>query len=275
MDPGVQAGEESPAKIAYDWDNPWTVHYFEAFNRQHDRYRHANQILVEQARIGPGQTILDYAAGTGRTAESALPWLGPAGHVLCVEPATAMREAGQKRLTDRRLSWSAELPSGGHYRRILCGAAIWQSRDLAGTINQLARLLATDGAVCFNIPGQYLGLADEPGGGEDPLLLSLPSRLGDGPNMGAGAGTALPEPLSVEKVEDYLRRSGLRPKPYSFRHRLSQSEYRDWYKIPVLTNILLPELEARERAARVDEVYERCDPNSWRWERWLGWTAWR
>jgi hypothetical protein len=50
---------------------------------------------------------------------------------------------------------------------------------------------------------------------------------------------------------------------------------RDWLKIPPLTDVLLDGLSADERAAVVDAAYTGCDPESWRWETWSGWTAWK
>lgn len=272
---GPPLARTGAAGLVYGWDDPLTVHFFEAFNRRHNRYQEANRALAEQARLEAGQAVLDFAAGTGRTAEVVLPQIGPGGRVLCVEPARAMREAGQARLEDRRVSWADRLPPDGRYQRVLCGAAIWAIPDLAGTISLLARYLPAGGALCFNIPGQYLGLADEPGGGEDPLLLRLTSLLNELAPAEAMAWPSLPDPPSVEKIEGYLRSEGLSARRFSFRYRLTQPEYRDWYKIPVLTNRLLGDLDAQERAARIDQVYERCDQESWRWEQWLGWTAWR
>ncbi|MGD2079469.1 MAG: class I SAM-dependent methyltransferase [Chloroflexota bacterium] len=273
--------QESPlakpaaARHVYEWDDPWTVRFFEAFNRRHSRYRKANRILVKQASLEAGQAVLDFAAGTGRTADAVLPQIGPDGRVLCVEPARAMREAGQARLADKRVGWSDELPAEGRYERVLCGAAIWTVPELARTISLLAHYLPVGGALCFNIPGQYLGLADEPGGGDDPFLLRLPSLLSELAPAEAMDWPAPPAALSVEEIEGFLGGEGLSARRFSFRYRLTQAEYRDWYKIPVLTNRLLPGLDAQARAARIDQVYARCDQAAWRWERWLGWTAWR
>lgn len=81
--------------------------------------------------------------------------------------------------------------------------------------------------------------------------------------------------------------------------RLTLEAYRDWLKIPAVANGMLGGLPASERSRLIDQAYaftalvgqaelpdplagttERAPPNpahggSWRWERWLGWTAWR
>ncbi|MBI2014382.1 MAG: hypothetical protein HYS77_02430, partial [Candidatus Rokubacteria bacterium] len=110
---------------AIGWDDPRTARYYEAFCAKHPRYHAANAVLIERAVLAPGQRVLDVAAGTGRTAAAALPWLHRQGRIVCVEPATAMRAVGEVRLADRRVTWTDRLPEPpARFDRILCGAAI-------------------------------------------------------------------------------------------------------------------------------------------------------
>src|SRR5215471_1072407 len=148
------------------WNDPETAAYYEAFCRRHSRYARANAALIAHARIAPGMRLLDFAAGTGRTAEAALRRLGESGSVLCVEPFFGMRAEGMRRITDSRVQWSASLPEASEsFDRVLCGAAIWQMDSLCETFRTLAALLRPGGALCFNIPAAYLLEAEEPGGG--------------------------------------------------------------------------------------------------------------
>jgi SAM-dependent methyltransferase len=176
------------------WDDPETTAYYEAFCRRHSRYLEANRALIEHAHLAPGMRVLDLAAGTGRTAKIALPELGEDGRVLSVEPSAAMHAEGMRRVTDARVQWTDVLPRAGQsFDRILCGAAIWQFEPLAETFGSLARLLRPGGALCFNLPALYLLEPDEPGGGSDPLLLSLPAAL-----MALDGSGAVEEPSSGE-----------------------------------------------------------------------------
>jgi len=256
------------------WEHPDAPVYYERFNRRHARYRAANRALVRHAALAPGMRVLDFGAGTGRTAEAALPWIGAEGRVVCVEPSPGMRAAGERRLADPRLKWVAHLPlRAARFHRILCGAGIWQVAHPAGLFERFARLLRPGGALAFNIPSAYLGIADEPGGGADPFLHQLPALLAE--------GRTLPPPVefppvpSAEEFASLLQASGLRPVPWTSRHRLTGRAYRDWLKIPALTDRLLAGLAPRERAARIDAVFRRVDAASWRWEQWSGWTAWK
>jgi SAM-dependent methyltransferase len=250
--------------MSVGWDSPRTAELYERFNARHGRYREANEALVAHAGLAGDLDVLDVAAGTGLTTEAALARLGDGAWILCFEPARAMREAGQERLTDGRISWTDELPGCGVFDRVLCGAAIWQLE-----IERLAALVAPGGALCFTIPALYVGEGEEPGGGEDPLLVDLYARLAAGRAPQAEAGAPLSD------IESLLVAAGLRPERWSFTRRITQTELRDWLAIPPLTDALLPELEPDERLRALDEAYAHVDEESWRWERWHGWTAWR
>ena len=255
-----------------EWDQTATARSYEAFCGRHGRYREANQELAAHASIGPGQRVLDVAAGTGRTAEALLPNLGPDGRVFCFEPARAMGRAGARRLRDRRVRWLAEWPDSGTFDRIVCGAGIWQLLPLAETFARLADRLRSSGALSFNIPALYLGIPDQPGAGRDPLLQELAARVTDGRTPTAGRSEPLGGP---DTIDAQLREAGLIPTRWSFEIRLTQAAYRDWLKVPPMTSGWLGGLTPEQRTERIDRAYAAVDRESWRWERWLGWTAWK
>ena len=254
------------------WDHPLTAHFYEEFCRRHSRYQEANDALVEASRIRPGMRILDIGAGTGRTAESVLPFLGD-GEVLCVEPATAMRSLGRRRIVDSRVRWVSDLPdSAGAFDRILWGAGIWQVEPIGRPFGQLARLLNPGGAICFNIPSLYLGIPDEPGGGPDPLLLELPTLLAPPEPPAESSWTS---PPVTEEIDRLLSDSGLTPERTSHRIRIMQACLRDWLKIPVMTDRPFAGMNPNERARRIDDAFQRVDADSWKWEGWVIWAAWK
>jgi hypothetical protein len=252
------------------WDDAATASAYESFCRRHSRYRRANAELVAHADIEPHHHVIDFAAGTGRTTDAILAMLGQAGRVICVEPARAMRDRGERRLTDARVIWTAELTE--HTAdRILCSAAMWQM-PIAATIEALSARLRRGGALAFNIPALYLLEPDAPGGGADPMLLGMITHL----MKGAPASTAISTSTSrVEDVARALETAGLQAKRWEFRQRLTQAAYRDWLAIPIVSKSLLGHLDTRERRARLDAAYAAADQSSWRWERWIGWTAWK
>jgi SAM-dependent methyltransferase len=260
------------------WDHPATAERYERFCRRHARYRRANDVLAREAALGSGLRVLDVGAGSGRTASAALRRLGRDGAVVCVEPAAAMREAGRRRLRDARVTWRADLPDEPEaFDRVLAGAVIWQLDPLAEWIARLAGLLRRGGALAFDIPALYLGEPDEPGGGDDPLLLDLVGRLAADR---APARRSEPPPasrwrLGLSDVEAALRAAGLAPRAWAFRQRLTQLAHARWLSIPVLTDRLLPGVAPEERDRRIARAFTGVDAGSFKWERWRGWTAWK
>ena len=255
--------------MIYGWDHPETARAYEDFCRRHPRYLVANQALIAAAALGPGQRILDLAAGTGRTAELALEHLEGRCEVACLELAAAMREIGEPRVPQAR--WISEWPLGETFDRILCGAAIWQFPRLDEIFKQASLALLPGGAFAFNIPIQYLCQPDEPGCSEDPWLTQMVSHIAEGWEAAGRDSTVMQE----SSIETKLSQAGFHTVAWGVRGKLTQAEYRDWLKIPVLTDALLTHWTAAERAARIDAAFAKSDAASWRWEAWRGWTAWK
>ncbi len=277
MQPHITMPSTTPRAHHYDWDDPETALWYARFCERHDRYPHASRELAARATLSGGVRVLDVGAGLGHTTEAALALLQEGGSIHAFEPSAAMRALGSARVRDPRVTWIAAEPEHhAPFDRILVGAAIWLMTPLGDTFRRLSSLLAPGGSVSFTIPSLYLLEPDEPGGGDDPGLHQLAARLA------TPAGPATPEPADAALVlpdaaglEALMQACGLRPERWSFRHRLTQAEYADWLKLPVLTERLLPDLSAAERAARIDAVSSTLDANSWKWEGWTGWTAWK
>jgi SAM-dependent methyltransferase len=264
------------------WDDAATATRYERFCRKHARYRRANDVLVREAAIVPGLRVLDFGAGTGRTASAALSRLGRDGTLVCVEPAEAMRAAGRRRLRDPRVTWMPDLPCGSDqqpaFDRVLAGAVVWQLDGLDDWIGRLAELLRPGGALAFDVPALYLGEPDEPGGGRDPLLLDLMMRL----MSERASGSERSESTRAHDwrhrrgdVEAALVRAGLRYRAWEFRHRLTQAAYARWLAIPVVTDRLLEGRDAADRERCIGRALAAVDARSFKWERWRGWTAWK
>ncbi len=252
------------------WDDPRTATAYAAFDAAHDRYAAASRTVVRHARIRTADRVLDLAAGLGGTAVAVLSRLGPTGRVVCFEPAGAMRALGAHRVTDDRVRWVGTLaPRAAVFDRVVCSAAMWLLQPLDGTLDALRRLLVPGGVLSFNVPALYLGEPDVPGGGADPLLHRLPAEVAGGRVLRGEAGAV----MGVSEIEEALATAGFRVRRWRWRFPLTQPMLRDWMKIPVVTDPLLTPLDPAERAARIDAAYGRCDPASWRWERWIGWTA--
>jgi len=274
------------------WDHPDTAHHYARFQRRFERYRQANVALVRHAALAPGMRVLDVGAGDGGTAAAALGHIGEGGTVLCFEPAAAMRALGERTLREWRVTWTGRWPVGQlRFDRVLCGAAIWQFQWLEATLRRVFELLRPGGCLCFDIPASYLGEPDPPGGGRDPLLFDLSASLvaeralvQDAPSTPPATSALTVEPTETEtreqalnsaSVESMLAAAGFRSQRWRFATRLSQRAYSEWLKIPPTTDRLFLGLDAGQRARMIDRAFERVDASSWRWERWIGWTAWK
>lgn len=257
---------------ALGWDHPDTARYYAAFDRRHGRYRHANRMLARHAALAPGQHVLDVAAGTGGTAAAVLARVRECS-IVCFEPAAAMREAGARRLRDRRVRWTGEwLERAASFERVVSGAAMWQLLPLDLTFARVFELLRPGGCLAFDVPALYLGEPDAPGRGDDPLLLALPAILANGRTSRAAAAESLPGATAIDAM---LVQAGFRFTRWSFELRFSQEAYRDWLKIPPTSDGMLCGLDADERARAIDAAFEQVSAGSWRRERWRGWTAWK
>jgi len=254
--------------VPIGWEHPDTARYYEAFCRQHPRYAVANRALIAAAALHPGLRVLDLGAGIGGTAESALE---QGVELTCLEPARAMREVGEGRIPQAR--WIDTWPNdGAAFDRVLCGAAIWQMLPLGATFARAASALRSGGAFVFNIPSLYLGEADPPGSEHDPYLLELAGKLSRG---GLPTTIAVERFPSADEIDALLDAAGFDSSRWCFRARVTQTELRDWMKVPPLTDTLLDGVPANDRASLVDAAYAQCDSASWRWETWSGWTAWK
>lgn len=260
------------------WDHPDTARRYREFEKRHDRYRLANLALARHASLRAGLKVLDCAAGTGGTSEILLSSLGATGRIDALEAASAMRNAGRARLGgEPRVRWIAGLDESRHdYDRIVCGAALWQMPDLPALIGELAPRLAPGGALVVDVPAAYLGVPDRPGGGRDPWLTELPARMvALRPRNGAPAARPQHAPLDAAGLYRAFEAAGLQVQCWRHRQRLTQPAFRDWLKIPVLTDALWPELDAPARDQLIDAAAADVDPRSWRREDWLGITAWK
>ena len=90
------------------------------------------------------------------------------------------------------------------------------------------------------------------GEGDDGMAAFAPAlaRLAKGRAPRAEASFAAP---TLERILAAL--SPLRATTRPFTHRQTAEEYRDWLKIPVLTDALLPDLSPDERARRIDAAF--------------------
>lgn len=251
------------------WDEPRTVEAWRSFDACSDRYRRVNAALAAEAELRAGVQILDVGAGAGGTAAACLAFLDAHGHITCVEPAAAMREAG---LADPRITWSASLPAQrAVFDRVLCGSSIWLQGPLDTVIPELAAYLRPGGALVFAIPAAYLGEADPPGTGTDPWLTALPQALVAGRKAVPADGSGLPD---ADRVSELLGHAGLSTRTWTTTTVWTLESQAAWFRLPPVGLSMRPDLGLETLDAAIGKALALCTPGSSRLEHWRGWTAW-
>ena len=248
------------------WDQVDNAASYDRFWDEHPRYRLANEALVErlEAAAPQARSILDLAAGTGRTAARLLERFGDEVRITCFEPASAMRRRGEARAP--RAKWVPAWPSE-RFDAVLCACAIWQL-PLATTFTHAAAGLPPGGAFVFDIPALYLGIPDEPGGGNDPTLTDGLVGLA---RATTAPSTPAPNPPflgGVAGVEAALDDAGFSVVVHEAQRRLRAHELRDWLTLPVISRAVVPNADAEARAEAIHRAFADVDAASWRWEGW-------
>ncbi|HEV7758414.1 MAG TPA: methyltransferase domain-containing protein [Acidimicrobiales bacterium] len=118
--------------------------------------------LVERAGIGPGQTVLDVACGTGIVARTAADRVGPGGRVVGCDLNEAMLTVARRVRPD--LDWRqgdvGELPfPDGGFDAVLCQMALMFFPDRVRALAEMGRVAAPGAPVAVCVPA---GLDDQP-----------------------------------------------------------------------------------------------------------------
>lgn len=126
-----------------------------------DWHRRTAALLVQRAKLQPGQRVLDIATGTGLVALDAAARIGPQGHVLGIDITASMLE--QARIKARALGLgqirfefadaeNLQL-SDASFDHVLCCAALVLMRDVPNALERWRRMLT---------PGGWIGLQTNP-----------------------------------------------------------------------------------------------------------------
>jgi ubiquinone/menaquinone biosynthesis C-methylase UbiE len=121
--------------------------------------------LVDAAGVGPGQTVLDVACGTGVVARLAAERVGTTGKVVGLDLNQAMLTVARRLRPD--IEWqqgdAARLPfSDGSFDVVLCQSALMFFPDPALALREMARVVTSDGTVALQV---YSSLESQPGYG--------------------------------------------------------------------------------------------------------------
>jgi SAM-dependent methyltransferase len=119
-------------------------------------------LVVEGARLGPGQAVLDVGCGTGIVARTAADRLAGSGRVVGLDLNEAMLAVARRVRPD--LAWRqgdvAALPfADGTFDAVLCQMALMFFPDRTAALREMARVARPGGTVVLCVPA---ALADQP-----------------------------------------------------------------------------------------------------------------
>ena len=247
------------------WEHPLTPPAYQRFERQWGRYAAMNRALAASLALEAGHTVLDVGAGTGETARALLGEAPVA--ITAVEPSDAMwQSAGLDLARARQLADVGE----ARFDRVVAGACAWLLGPLPQALEPLVARVAPGGALSFAIPAAYVGAPDPPGEGPDPWLTALAAALVAGRTRTPEEIAPLPD---AETLTAWLGTCG-RVDRWEVTWRWHSEALRDWFAVPPIGCAMRPDLPPEDLAAAVDRAWQAADRDSWRDERWLGWTLW-
>jgi enediyne biosynthesis protein CalE5 len=190
--------------------------------------------LVELARIGPGDAVLDVAAGYGEPGLTAARAVAPSGHVVCTDISADMLAVGRERAAAAGLD-NLEFLEGdaeelafeeASFDAVLSRQGLQFLPDVAGVLARLRSFLKPQGrlaaavwgppqAVQFAAPVPViraeLGLPPPPAGIPGPFALANPDQLAalveaaGFTDVETGTVTAVYQPGSPELATRWLR----------------------------------------------------------------------
>ncbi len=166
------------------------------------QYAPATEMMLDLARIRPGDRVLDIAAGDGYQSIAAARRVGPNGHVLAVDiareqlryAAATAREAGVEHLETRVMdAESLDLPDA-YVDAVLCQFGLMFLPDVDRGLREMLRVLK---------PGSWASLVIFAAGGtpESEVAESIiRRRLGiDAPAPAQGSGATLGPPGALKR----------------------------------------------------------------------------
>jgi ubiquinone/menaquinone biosynthesis C-methylase UbiE len=169
-------------------------------------FRNWAPVVCDAAKIGPGQTVLDVASGTGVLAREAADRVGPSGRVAGIDAGPGMI-AVAKRISpdiDFRVGDAHALPfPDASFDAVVCQFALMFFADRPQAIREMRRVLRPGGRVAVavwdrleNEPAYsaFVALLDRVAGKPAGDALRLPFNLGDPKELAAiFAGAGFPD----------------------------------------------------------------------------------
>ena len=145
-----------------DADRPAIAALFSKTSSRHDSvgglFAHFGSLLVERSGVGPGDRVLDVAAGTGRSLVPAARRVGRAGHVTGTDLAPGMVDVLRRVIREQALhnadalvADAEQLPfDDGTFDVLLCGFGLFFFPDPQRALAEFRRVLRPAGVLAIS-----------------------------------------------------------------------------------------------------------------------------
>jgi ubiquinone/menaquinone biosynthesis C-methylase UbiE len=129
--------------------------------RMREWYAPATRLMLDLARIGLGNRVLDVAAGDGDQSLAAARRVGPGGYVLATDPARELlafaqrsaEQAGVENLETRVMKGESLELSDGSFDAVICRLGLMFFSDPDRGLREMNRVLRKNGAVSLVVYG--------------------------------------------------------------------------------------------------------------------------
>jgi SAM-dependent methyltransferase len=258
------------------WASEETARRYHEHTAGFGSYARLGERLVELAGIAPGMDVIDLACGTGVVTAEVVRRLEGRGSVLAVDASAAMLAVAERVVQGAGVRWVAgraedlDRVAGEPVDRVLCSSALWQM-SVPETLAAVRAVLRPDGRFVFNLPdGFFPGLFPPAPPLTEPLLTQRMVAVAILDYGYVPPTRPLRRPFTdLDSLVALVSRAGLALElRYVLEVEVSPEAMRDWLRIPVFTDRILPGYDYATRMAILDracEGYAPAAPSVTRW----------
>lgn len=253
------------------WSGRENAEAYDRFARSYPMYRETSADLVRIAGIGPGETVVDLACGTGVTTEAVLAPVGPDGRVVGVDGSPDMLAVAEDRVRGPNVTfvrWPAEtfhLAVEGPVDAVVCNSAFWQT-DTVQVLSSAREVLREGGRFAFDLGEQFVRLEPDPAPRPDfealdrTLTEAAVGRYRYTPPGRRFRGMSIPDRAWREEQVEGSGFEVVRSEVVTY-EQTAESIYR-WMQVPVFSGRLLPGLPYDLKMEILEDVFfEVVDPD--------------
>lgn len=265
------------------WDDPASARAYDDYSKAFSSYDDTSRDLVRMALIRSGLCVLDLCCGTGVTTRAALALLGQSGTVHAVDASAAMLAHAQANISAPNVVFhhgaAEELATLLPHLvdRVICNSAFWQL-DMDATLSALRQRLHPEGCLAFNLPQEFYCINDTDAEATAPRRDSLRARMRQVAAEDFGLELSAPlkrrRQLTYETVSRTLGQHNLALLHYEVRGYVGQhAQTRAFYRIPLMTESALPNIDYATRISILDATLERFPLPAERLHHWAYFVA--